>query len=477
MDKFFKVSALTAAMVGALSAAPAMANDPIGPEYASQASEFFSEATISGNLNFFMRARDRAGKPVDGGGDTIPGPDTAKTTNLDHGSIFANLGFHSGYVADVVGFDAVVYSTFDMWAGEETGGSFEHEMNFFDCSSPYGAGNGQGSGSCDSYKTDNGVSFAKAALKFKFGENVNAQLGYFQPSVPSSLGVNWSFAPGTYRGGEIGGNFGDLSLGFVYADQYKAPWFKETYEFRDGKFWGDAGKDVGDVYSMGARYALQNGISFDVGYGGLTDGDRKNFHVKVKGTTDGGLYWSPQLYVVDDDNQFDSTAFQAALLTAKSVGQYSFRAEATYTVADSEDTRGNVGNMAYRLTEQYGGSNGAYDIWWNNRSDFNHDGEYAFFLSSTRDFSDVGGTGFSAGVSGAYGAGAKAAGYDELVEYAYSFFANYAIQAGALKDANIGFYYTNYFNDTDAPDWGAYSNGFNDETDFKLTLTIPFAVK
>ncbi|MFL7053095.1 multidrug transporter, partial [Vibrio cyclitrophicus] len=166
---FFKVSAITAAMVGALSAAPAMAEDPIGPEYASQASEFFSESTISGNLNFFMRARDRGN--VDANGN-----DTAKTTNLDHGSIFANLGFHSGYVADVVGFDAVVYSTFDMWAGEETGGSFEHEMNFFDCDSAYGASTG-----CDSYQTDNGVSFAKAALKFKFGENINAQLGYFQP--------------------------------------------------------------------------------------------------------------------------------------------------------------------------------------------------------------------------------------------------------------------------------------------------------
>ena len=469
-NKFFKVSAITAAMVGALSAAPAMANDPVGPEYASQASEFFAESTISGNLNFFMRARDRAGKDANGN-------DTAKVTNLDHGSIFANLGFHSGYVADVVGLDAVVYSTFDMWAGEEPGGSFEHEMNFFDCSSPYGAGAGDGSGSCDSYQTDNGVSFAKAALKFKFGENINAQLGYFQPSVPSSLGVNWSFAPGTYRGGEIGGNFGDLSVGFVYADQYKAPWFKETYEFRDGTFWGGAGKDVGDVYSVGARYTLSNGIGLDVGYGGLTDGDRKNFHAKVKGTTDGGLFWSPQLYVVEDDNQYDSTAFQAALLTSKSMGQYSFRAEATYTVADSEDTRGNVGNMAYRLTEQYGGSNGAYDVWWNNRSDFNHDGEYAFFLSSTRDFSDIGGKGFSAGVSGAYGAGAKADGYDELVEYAYSFFANYAIQAGALKDANISFYYTNFFNDSDAPDWGAYSNAFNDETDFKLALTIPFGVK
>lgn len=133
--------------------------------------------------------------------------------------------------------------------------------------------------------------------------------------------------------------------------------------------------------------------------------------------------------------------------------------------------------MSYRLTEQYGGSNGAYDVWWNNRSDFNHDGEYAFFLSSTRDFSDVGGKGFSAGVSGAYGAGAKADGYDELVEYAYSFFANYAIQAGALKDANISFYYTNFFNDSDAPNWTGYSNAFQDETDFKLALTIPFGVK
>lgn len=464
MDKFFKVSALTAAMVGALAASPAMANDPVGPEYAGEVSEFFSESTISGNLNFFMRARDRAGKDANG-------DDTSKGTNLDHGSVFANLGFHSGYVADVVGFDAVIYSTFDMWAGEETGGSFEHEMNFFDCDSAYGAS------SCDSYNTDNGVSFATAALKFKFGESVNAKLGYFQPSVPSTLGVNWSFAPGTYRGGELGASFGDLSLGFVYADEYKAPWFKETYEFNEGTFWGGEGDNVGDVYSLGARYTLSNGISFDVGYGALTDGDRKNAHVKVKGTTDSGLYWSPQLYVVDDDNQFDDTAFQLALLTSKSVGQYSFRAEATYTSADSEDTRGNVGNMAYRLTEQYGGSNGAYEIWWNNRSDFNHDGEYAFFLSAARDFSDIGGNGFSAGISGAYGAGADADGYDELVEYAYSFFANYAIQAGALKDANVSFYYTNFYNDSDAADWDAYSNAFNDETDFKLMLTIPFAVK
>lgn len=468
MEKLFKVTALAAATAAALAAAPVMAQDNLSPAYTGEVSEFFADSTISGNLNFFMRARDRAGKPLDGNGDPIAGPDTAKVTNLDHGSIFANLGFNSGYIADTVGFDAVIYSTFDMW----NNGSFEHEMNFFDCGSVYGA-----SKSCDSYETDNGVSFATAAAKFKFGDVANAKLGYFQPSVPSTLGVNWSFAPGTYRGGEIGATFGNLTVGAVYADQYKAPWIKETYEFNTGTFWGGEGEDAGDVYSVGARYAFDNGMSLDVGYGALTKGDRKNAHIKLKGTTDSGIYWSPQLYMVDDDNQYDSTAYQLALMTAKSVGQYSFRAEATYTSADSDDKRGQVGNMAYRLTEQYGGSNGAYEVWWNNRSDFNHDGEYAFFVSAARDFSDIGGEGFSAGVSGAYGAGAKAAGYDELVEYAYSFFANYAIQGGALKDANIGFYYTNFFNDSDAPDWGAYSNAFNDETDFKLTLTIPFSVK
>lgn len=461
MDKFFKVSTLTAAMVGALSVAPAMANDPIGPAYSGEVAEFFSESTISGNLNFFMRARDRGN--VDANGN-----DTTKVTNLDHGSVFANLGFNSGYVANTVGLDAVIYSTFDMW---QNGGA-DHEMNFWGVNNPYDK-LPDDSACSDVWTdcTDNGVSFATAAAKFKFGESVTAKLGYFQPSVPSALAVNWSFAPGTYLGGEIGANLGGVDVGLVVADEYKAPWFKETYEFQTTN-----GDDAGTAYSIGARYTLDNGVLLDAGYAALTDGDRKNFHVKVKGTTEGGVYWSPQLYVVDDDEQYDSTAFQLAMLTAFSSGQYSYRAEATYTSAESIDDS-LAGNMAYRLTSQYGGSNGAYDIWWNNRSDFNHDGEFAAFLSASRDFSDIGGQGFSAGVSGAIGFGAEAEGYKDLTEYAFSLFANYAIQEGALKDANVSFYYTEYFNDTDAPNWAGYTNLFQDETDFKLMLTIPFSVK
>ncbi|RAH30282.1 multidrug transporter, partial [Vibrio vulnificus] len=403
MDKFFKVSAITAAMVGAIAAAPASAADQVGPQYAGEVSEFFAESTISGNFNMWMRARDRGN--VDANGN-----DTKKETNLNHGSLFINLGFNSGYVNDVVGADFVIYSTWDMWNDSVGAG---HEMNFLDCDGPASAG-------CWNNLEKGGVSFATAAAKFKFGDNVRAKLGYFQPSVASGLGVNWSFAPGTYRGGEIGGTFGKLDLGFVVADEYKAPWYKETDAFK--------GVDGDDeiLFSLGARYTLDNGISLDGALSKLDE--RTTAHFKVKGTTDGGFYWSPQLYIVQDENQYtnDDLGYQLAFLSSFSAGAYSFRAEATYTSADED------GNwFAYRPTAGYGGSNGAYEIWWNNRSDFNHHEELAVFGSVSRDFSDIGGTGFSAGVSAALGTGASVAGYDDLTEYAYSMFANYAIQAGA----------------------------------------------
>lgn len=458
MEKMFSVSTLAAAVLSAVVAAPAMSQDTTS-DYAGSVSPFFADSTINGNLNVWTRARDRGNYDKNG----------EKETNLDHGSIFTNLAFNSGYAADVVGLDLMAFATFDMWQN----GSPDHEMNFWGVNNPYDKvpDDSQCSGAWKEDCTDNGVSLATAAAKFKFGDTATAKLGYFQPSVPSTIGINWSFAPGTHLGGELGLNFDKLNVGFVVSERYKAPWFKETYEFQTTN-----GEDAGTAYSLGARYALDNGISLDTAYGALSDGDRWNAHLKVKGTTEGGVYWSPQLYVVDDDEQYDSTAFQLAMLTSMSSGQYSYRAEATYTEADSGDPAV-VQNLAYRLTSQYGGSNGTYDIWWNNRSDFNHDEELAVFGSLSRDFSDIGATGFSAGLSGAYGFGSSAQGYEDLTEYSYSLFANYAIQAGALKDAKVSFYFTQYFNDTDVGNWAPYTNLFQDEDDFKLTLAIPFSIK
>ncbi|GAL12682.1 N-acetylglucosamine-regulated outer membrane porin [Vibrio astriarenae] len=76
-----------------------------------------------------------------------------------------------------------------------------------------------------------------------------------------------------------------------------------------------------------------------------------------------------------------------------------------------------------------------------------------------------------------YAFGAEAEGFDELVEYSGSVFANYAIQSGALKDAVFGVYFTSYVNDSNAPNWTGYTNGFQDENDLKVTLVIPLSIK
>ncbi|CAM4233171.1 multidrug transporter [Vibrio agarivorans] len=464
MKKTFKQSIVGAAVLMAIgSVGVAQAADPVGPEYSQAATEFFEESTFNGAINFWMRDRTRG--DVDKNGN-----DVGRKPNLDHGSTYIGLGFSSGYIADTVGLDLNAYATFDMW----NNASPDHEMNFWGVDNPYDqnpTGTSGCSGTWDSECTDNGAAIQTAALKFKFGEDFRAKAGYFQPSVPSAMGVNWSFAAGTYTGGEFGAKFGDLDLGFVYATEYRAPWFKHSYEFRDGQ-----DKDAGDAYSIGGVYRFSDATSLDIAYAGLTKGDRKNAHIKLKHNTANGWYLSPQAYIVDDEDQFDSTAFQLAFLSAKSVGQYNFRLETTYTSADSGD-KSSVGNMSYRLTEVYGGSNGAYDIWWNNRSDFNHDGEIGFFGQMSRDFSDWGAPGFSAGINGVYAFGAEAEGFDELVEYSGSVFANYAIQGGALKDAIFGVYFTSYVNDSNAPNWTGYTNGFQDENDLKVTLVIPLSIK
>jgi len=79
------------------------------------------------------------------------------------------------------------------------------------------------------------------------------------------------------------------------------------------------------------------------------------------------------------------------------------------------------------------------------------------------------------GVNGVYAFGADAEGYDELVEYSGSLFINYLIQSGSLQGASIGAYTTYYVNDSNAPSRDGYTNGFQDETDLKILLMIPFS--
>jgi len=407
-------------------------------------SGFWSDASINATTALWIRDRDRK--------DAATGE---MEDNLTHGSVYGALDFSSGFVNNKVGVDLGFYGTADLYNDAGTG----HEMNFFpgDPDRP--------SDAVWSEKDANGVSYYKANVKFQDVLGLHGNLGYFQPSVPSALGVNWSFAPGTYRGAQIGGEIAGIQLGLVYSDNYKAPWIKNTYEFLTS-----AGEKAGDVYSIGARTKLAS-IDVDVAYAGVTDGPRKIGHVKTAYASESGLSIKGQVYVISDDEYYDGTAFQGALLTAYSTGAYTVRAEATYAVAESV-TAGTVGSFNYRPTAGYGDSNGAYDIWWNNRSDFNHDGEIAFFGSLSRDMADIGVENLSVGASGVYAFGSKGDNVEELTEAAVSVFANYKVGS-----ANLGLHLTKYDNGTDIPSWNTYENAFQDETDLKFTVVVPFSIK
>lgn len=427
-------------------------------------SPFFADSELDGAVGIWMRSRTRE--------NVVDGVHTAKVPNLDHGSLNLSVNFKSGYYSNVIGFDANLYATFDMWQNA----SPDHEMNFWGINNPYDKEPTSPSGCSDTWEPDcnqNGGQIQTASFKFKSGHKLNARLGLFQPSVPTAIAVNWSFSAGTYTGGELGGSFGDLALGIVVADEYRAPWFKDSYEFRTSN-----GKDAGQIYSLGAKYNVSDTVLLDMAFAGMTNGERKNAHIKYKHKMKNGWTLSPQLYIVDDDELYSSTLFQVALLSSKSAGAYSLRAEATYSAAERID-KDLVGNMSYRLTETYGGSNGAYDVWWNNRSDFNHDGEIAIFGSVARDMSDVGADGLSIDLSGAYGFGAKSRldGIDELVEYSASGSLIYRIQKGTLKGADLSMHCTYYVNDSNAENWAVYTNAFQDETDLIVTLAIPIPMK
>lgn len=67
---------------------------------------------------------------------------------------------------------------------------------------------------------------------------------------------------------------------------------------------------------------------------------------------------------------YDGTAWLQALTFGYKVGQVDLRLEGTWVKAE-----GQQGYFLQRMTPTYASSNGRLDIWWDNRSDFNADGE------------------------------------------------------------------------------------------------------
>ena len=420
---------------------------------------FFDEATVKGGFYSIYRNRVRYK------------PDTGRYgQNLDHLSVQAGVEFNSGYVDDFIGIDVGLYASADL----RQRASVDHEMNFFPWSTPYKPNWGKTS-------TDDGFSFYKAHFKLKT-DNAYAKLGYFQPTGPGVLGVNWSFFPGTYRGAEIGYKLGLFEFAVAMVDEYKAPWFFEPYGFRQY----DVDTHIPWLGSAGARYNSPSGFKAELAYGTSKD-FLHNAHLKLDKEMqlpEGSLNFGYHLYAMADssgqlenkNNIFDGSAWQHYLYSRYSVGLWTLRLEGTATVVKQENPN-QLGYFAYRLTVPSGSSKGAYDVWWDARSDWNADNEKAVFLGAGRKLDDVMFfNGLTAGMGYAFGFDGRAYGASEhLKESAWIAEISYTHERkDALEGAWVKVHYTHYNNHTNYPSWSPYRNAFQDERDVKVMLGIPF---
>lgn len=136
----------------------------------------------------------------------------------------------------------------------------------------------------------------------------------------------------------------------------------------------------------------------------------------------------------DPNSIYDGLAWLQALTFGYTTGQFNWRLEGTMVKAE-----GNQGFFLQRMTPTYASSNGRLDIWWDNRSDFNANGEKAVFGGVMYDLSNWNLPGMAVGASYVYAWDAKPSTnpiYDQsqrLRESAYSLDAMYTMQDGAPR--------------------------------------------
>ena len=141
------------------------------------------------------------------------------------------------------------------------------------------------------------------------------------------------------------------------------------------------------------------------------------------------------------------------------------------------------------MTPTYASSNGRLDIWWDNRSDFNANGEKAVFFGAMYDLKNwnLAGLGQWARPTFTHGMPSHAtwqinpdAYYDKnrtIEESSYSLDAVYTLQEGRAKGTMFKLHFTQYDNHSDIPSWGGgYGNIFQDERDVKFIVIAPFTI-
>ena len=426
---------------------------------AAQKTEIRLIEEISGGVIYFYRDRDR-----------LDVTDDRFHSNLNHQTFVRNIGLKTPYFGSVIGIDFAVFGATDIYNYN----SPDHEINFFPWRDPWHA---------DYSKTtaQNGASIYNENIKLKYsayGVEYWGRIGYFQPTGPGILGVNWSFMPGTYRGAEMGLNYDSFSIAAAYVDMYKAPWFTNAYHFKKA----DGVTSVDYLYSFGAKYTFDHGIDLETAYG-ESENYLQSAHIKLNYSQE-DINLKYHIYFMGDHGQngvndlYDgSVAYENYFAASYAPSPYTFKAEFLQTSAPENGAQ-HAGYFAYRLISKYGGANGAYEAWWDLRSDFNHDGEQAIFAAFARELDDFGAKGVQAGLSAAYGwNGRNSAANEELREAAYGADISYLAWNADNFKARLSLHYTYYDNLTNIPSWTGYQNAFQDEQDIKFTFALSYDMK
>lgn len=437
----------------------------INPVYAVYENNFVDDSSLTGNVFFWNRDRER--KNIE---------EHKYEKNLRHSSFNTNLDFKSGYMADRV---AIELGGYGAWEVSNGGNGHPNEIGFSGANTRWD----------EDWKKDvSGLSFYKALVNFKLDDKFWLRAGYIQPSGQTLLAPHWSLLPGTYHGIELGStldfdNIGALSMSYMWADKYKAPWYKRLYEFRQ---WGK-GKKIDYLHSAGLKYDFKNDLVLETAFG-QAQNYMNQFFGKASYKTDifnNPLTMSYQFYGAKDQshkgkNVYDGLAWLQAATLGYQMGPVGLRLEGVVVKA-----KGEQGYFLQRMTPDYASSNGRLDVWWNSRSDFNANGEKAIFTEVTYDLGDLSNylTGWKAGMSYAYGWDAKPSTNKQfnqkkrLIESAYNFDLGYTVQNGWIKDTSLQLHYTKYNNHTNIPSWeGGYGNIFQDEHDIKFIVTVPFTI-
>jgi outer membrane porin, OprD family len=440
----------------------------------ASAAGFVDDSTLTGGIYYWQRERDR--KDVTDG-------DKYKT-NLSHSTWNANLDFQSGYAADFIGLDIAAFTAIEMAESAESG--HPNEIAFSSINKGYD----------EDYSGDkSGISLYKAAAKFKLGP-AWARAGYIQPTGQTLLAPHWSFMPGTYQGAEAGANFdygdaGALSFSYMWTNEYKAPWHLETDKF----YQNDKKTRVEYLHSIGAKYDFKNDFVLEAAFG-QAEGFMDQYFAKASYKFDvagAPLSTSYQFYGARDtvesntvNDIYDGTAWLQALTFGYKVADVvDLRLEGTWVKAE-----GQQGYFLQRMTPTYASSNGRLDIWWDNRSDFNANGEKAVFFGAMYDLKNWDMPGWAVGASYVYAWDAKPADWlinsagqrediasNKIKESAYSLDAMYTVQEGRAKGTLFKLHFTQYDNHSDIPSWGGgYGNIFQDERDVKFIVIAPFTI-